>query len=82
MAVVFEKTYPSGGVTRIHDDAYCNLTKAELDKRMHEVELTVGRLLHTEVTISTGEDAHGSISLDAYPRRTDCGRRDFGGVTA
>lgn len=51
MAVVCEIHYPGGGVTRIHDDAYRDLTPEQKDERLRHLEETLSRLLGKEVTV-------------------------------
>lgn len=59
MAVVREIHYPGGGVTRIHDDAYRDLTPEQREARLQHLEETLERLLGKEVHILAPGDSCG-----------------------
>ena len=51
MAVVWEKNYPGGGVTRIVDDAYRDATPEEIQRRLDGLAAVLSDILQTECTI-------------------------------
>ena len=51
MAIVWEKKYPGGGVTRIVDDAYRDASPEEIERRFKALEATLSRLLGAECTL-------------------------------
>lgn len=56
MAVVWEKKYPGGGVTRIVDDAYREATPHEIQRRIDGLAAMVSDILQMECSIEVPEN--------------------------
>ncbi len=55
MAVVWEKKYPGGGMTRIVDDAYRDATPEEIQRRLDGLAAEISDILQMECMIEVSE---------------------------
>lgn len=56
MAVVWEKKYPGGGVTRIVDDAYREASPEEIQRRLDGLAAVLSDIVQMECTIEVSEN--------------------------